>query len=151
MMHFFIKLWSKIQKILSNYQNLSNKQNNLITLTVHLKNNMCEFDAVMIKRNIETLFIRANFNCLSFAAQRAFMYMSSKWSDNISVTSDVHSAHSKSNLDVICFQCQEKEHYVNDCTKSNTNSNNIRVSAAAFSKKESVQLKFLCQWNDEQK
>ena len=65
--------------------------------------------------------------------------------------SDMHSAHSKNNSDVICFQCQEKEHYVNDCTKSNTNSNNIKMFITTSSKKESAQLKSLCQQNDEQK
>ena len=78
MMHLFIKLQPEIQKILFNYQNLSNKQNSLIALTVCLKNNMCEFDAVVIKRNVEALFIRTNFNHLFFAVQRAFIYASSK-------------------------------------------------------------------------
>ena len=150
-MHFFIKLQPEIQKILFNYQNLSNKQNSLIALTVCLKNNMCEFSTIMIKRNIKTLFIRTNFNCFSFAAWRTSMYTSSEQSNNTFMTSNVHSAHSKNNSDVICFQCQEKEHYVNDCTKSNTNSNNIRVFITVSSKKESAQLKSLHQWNNGQK
>ena len=65
--------------------------------------------------------------------------------------SDMHSAHSKNNSDVICFQCQEKEHYVNDCTKSNTNFNNIRVFITTSSKKENTQSKSLHQQNNEQK
>ena len=67
------------------------------------------------------------------------------------MTLNVHSAHSKNNSDIIYFQCQEREHYVNDCTKSNTNSNNIRMFTAVSSKKESVQSKSLHQWNNEQK
>ena len=150
-MHLFIKLQPEIQKILFNYQNLSNKQNSLIALTVHLKNNICEFSAVVIKRNIKTLFIRTNFNCFSFTMQRTSVHTSSKWSNNVSVTLNVYSACLKNNSDVICFQCQEKEHYVNNCTKSNTNFNNIRMSAAVSLKKENVQSKSLHQWNDGQK
>ena len=141
MMYFFIKLQSEIQKILFNYQNLSNKQNNLITLTVCLKNNMYKFNVIVIKRNTETLFIRTNSNCLSFTVQRAFMYTSSKWLNNISVMSNVYSVHSKNNSDMICFQCQEKRHYVNDCMKLNTNFNNIRVFTAASSKKKKCLIK----------
>ena len=112
---------------------------------------MCESDAVVIKRNVETLFTETNSNCFSFAVQRASVYVSSEQLNNIFVMLDVHSAHLKSNSDVIYFQCQEKEHYVNDCTKLNTNFNNIRMFTAASSKKESAQLKFLYWWNDEQK
>ena len=104
---------------------------------------MCEFDAVVIKRNVKTLFTEANFNCFFFAVQRASVHTSSKWLNNVFVTSDVHSAHLKSNLNVICFQCQEKEHYVNDCIKLNTNFNNIRVFITMSSKKESAQSKSL--------
>ena len=104
---------------------------------------MCEFDVIVIKRNIKTLSIRTNSNCFSFAAERTSVCTSSEQLNNIFVMSNVYSACSKGNSDVICFQCQEKEHYVNDCMKSNTNSNNIRVSAAVSSKKESVQLKSL--------
>ena len=117
----------------------------MIALIICLKNNMYKSDAVMIKRNIKTLFTEINSNCLFFAAQRASMYVSSEQSDNVFVMLDVHSAHSKNNSDVICFQCQEREHYVNDCTKSNTNSNNIRVFITISSKKENAQSKSLYQ------
>ena len=136
MMYLFIKLWSEIQKILFNYQNLSNKQNSLITLIICLKNNMYEFDTIIIKRNVKTLFIRTNFNCLFFTTQKASVHTSLKWSDNISVMLNVYNAHLKNNLNIIYFQCQEKKHYVNDCMKSNTNFNNIRVFTAASSKKK---------------
>ena len=103
MMHLFIKLQSEIQKFLFNYQNLSNKQNSLIALIVCLKNNMCKFNVIIIKRNIKTLFIRINFSCFSFAVRKAFTYTSSKQQNNISVTSDVYNAHLKNNSDIICF------------------------------------------------
>ena len=61
------------------------------------------------------------------------------------MTSNMYNAHLKSNSDIICFQYQKREHYVNNCTKLNTNSNNIDMFAAMSSKKENIQLKSLHQ------
>ncbi len=61
-MHFFTKLQSEIKKILLNYQNLSNQQNNLVTLITHLKNNICESDTMIVKKAEKNTYTRSTFN-----------------------------------------------------------------------------------------
>jgi aspartate carbamoyltransferase catalytic subunit len=52
-MHFFTKLQSEIRKILLNYQDLLNKQDSLITLTVQLKSNLHTPDAMKLKKTFD--------------------------------------------------------------------------------------------------
>jgi len=52
-MHFFTKLQSEIRKILLNYQDLLNKQNSLITLTVQLKSNLHTPDTTELKKTFD--------------------------------------------------------------------------------------------------
>jgi len=52
-MHFFTKLQSEIRKILLNYQDLSDKQNSLITLTAQLKSNLHTPDATELKKTFD--------------------------------------------------------------------------------------------------
>jgi len=78
-MHFFTKLWSKIRKILSNYQDLLNQQNSLVTLITHLKNNICESDTMIVKRTEKDICTRSTFNWTShFNNQRSMKHASHK-------------------------------------------------------------------------
>jgi len=52
-MHFFTRLQSEIRKILLNYQDLLNKQDSLITLTVQLKSNLCTPNAIKLKKTFD--------------------------------------------------------------------------------------------------
>jgi len=52
-MHFFTKLQSEIRKILLNYQDLSNKQDSLITLTAQLKSNLYTPDTMKLKKTFD--------------------------------------------------------------------------------------------------
>jgi len=52
-MHFFTKLQSEIRKILLNYQDLSDKQDSLITLTAQLKNNLHTSDTTELKKTFD--------------------------------------------------------------------------------------------------
>jgi len=52
-MHFFTRLQSEIRKILLNYQDLLNKQDSLITLTVQLKSNLHTPDAMKLKKTFD--------------------------------------------------------------------------------------------------
>jgi len=52
-MHFFTKLQSEIRKILLNYQDLSDKQDSLIALTVQLKSNLHTSDATVMKKTFD--------------------------------------------------------------------------------------------------
>ncbi len=52
-MHFFTRLRSEIRKILLNYQDLLNKQDSLITLTVQLKSNLHTPDAMKLKKTFD--------------------------------------------------------------------------------------------------
>jgi len=52
-MHFFTKLQSEIKKILLNYQDLSDKQNSLIALTVWLKSNLHTLNAMKLKKTFD--------------------------------------------------------------------------------------------------
>ena len=61
-MHFFTKLQSEIKKTLLNYQDLLNQQNNLVILIVHLKNNICESDTMIVKRTEKDICTKSIFN-----------------------------------------------------------------------------------------
>jgi len=52
-MHFFTKLQSKIRKILLNYQDLSDKQDSLITLTAQLKSNLYAPNTMKLKKTFD--------------------------------------------------------------------------------------------------
>jgi len=52
-MHFFTKLQSEIRKILLNYQDLSDKQDSLITLTAQLKSNLHTFNTTELKKTFD--------------------------------------------------------------------------------------------------
>jgi len=60
-MHFFTKLQFEIKKILLNYQNFLNQWDNLITLITHLKNNICESDATVVKKAEKNIWIKNTF------------------------------------------------------------------------------------------
>ena len=66
---------------------------------------------------------------------------------NTASKSSIFVNYSKTNSDVICYWCQAKKHYVNDCIKSVSNST-INVTAVTQSKNEKVLLKSLCQCNE---
>jgi len=53
MMHFFTRLQSEIKKILLNYQDLSDKQDSLITLTVQLKSNLHALNTMKLKKTFD--------------------------------------------------------------------------------------------------
>jgi len=52
-MHFFTRLQSEIRKILLNYQDLLNKQDSLITLTVQLKSNLHTSNTMKLKKTFD--------------------------------------------------------------------------------------------------
>jgi len=52
-MHFFTKLQSEIRKILLNYQDLSDKQDSLITLTAQLKSNLHTPNTTELKKTFD--------------------------------------------------------------------------------------------------
>ncbi len=57
-MHFFTKLQLEIRKILLNYQDLSDKQDSLITLTAQLKSNLHTLNATELKKTFDDLCSR---------------------------------------------------------------------------------------------
>ncbi len=79
-MHFFTKLRSEIRKILLNYQDLLNKQNSLITLTVQLKSNLHTPDATESKKTFDDSHSRnTSGRAFSSIDQRLFEQTSLKW------------------------------------------------------------------------
>ncbi len=151
-MHFFTRLQSEIKKILLNYQDLLNKQNSLITLTVQLKSNLHAFNATELKKTFDDSCSR-NTSGWAFSSidQRLSEQTSLRQWDNISVTSSSSFFHSRTRSDVTCYHCQEKGHYSSNCIKSMNNSNKIHIFSVTSSKKENVMLRSQCWHNEEQK
>ncbi len=72
-MHFFTKLQSEIKKILLHYQDLLNKQNSLIILTVQLKSNLHTSNAIKLKKTFDGSCSRNTLSqAFSFINQRLF-------------------------------------------------------------------------------
>ncbi len=61
-MHFFTKLQLKIRKTLLNYQDLSDKQDSLVALTVQLKSNLCAPDATVMKKTFDDSCLKNTFD-----------------------------------------------------------------------------------------
>jgi len=138
-MHFFTKLQSEIRKILLNYQDLSDKQNSLITLTAQLKSNLHTPNATELKKTFDGSCSR---NTSGWAFSSIDWRLSEQtplrqW-DNTNVTSSSSSFCSRARLNVTCYRCQEKGHYSSDCTKPMNNSNKIHISSMTSSKKENI-------------
>jgi len=70
----------------------------------------------------------------------------SQW-DNINATLSSFFFHSRARLNVICYCCQEKDHYSNNCIKSMNNSNKIHIFSVTSLKKENVMSKPQC-WHN---
>jgi len=151
-MHFFTKLQLKIKKILLNYQDLSDKQDSLITLTVQLKSNLHTLNAMKLKKTFDDSYSR-NTSGWAFSSidWRLSEQTSLRQWNNINVTSSSSSFCLRTRLNVICYHCQEKGHYSSDCTKSMNNSNKIHIFSVASSKKENIMLKPQCWHNEGQK
>jgi len=151
-MHFFTKLWFEIKKILLNYQDLSNQQNNLVTLITHLKNNICESDTMIVKKTEKNICIRSAFNQTShFNNWRSMKHVLHKWWNNTDEKSDSFFLYLRTRSDVICYCCQERNYYVSNYIKLINNLNNICISVISQSKKENISLKSQHWWNKEQK
>ncbi len=129
-----------------------NKQNSLITLTVQLKSNLHTPDTTELKKTFDGSCSR-NTSGRTFSSidQRLSEQTSLKWWGNISATSSSSFFCSRARLNVICYCCQKKDHYLSDCTKSMNNSNKIHIFSVASSKKENVTLRPQCQCNEEWK
>jgi len=152
MMHFFMKLQSEIKKILLNYQDLSNQQDSLMTLVTHLKNNFHKFDTMIVKKSEKDICTRNVFNWTShFNDWRSVKHALCKQQNNIDEKSDSFFLHLKTKLNVICYHCQEKNHYANNYIKSINNLNHICISVTSQSKKKNISLKSQCQQNKKQK
>ena len=150
MMHLFIKLWSEIRKILFNYQDLCISWESLIVLTAHLEKNLHKFfDTQSKKLNDEQSKIIQSWSAHS-RIWWVINFTSVKHNINTAFKSSIFISHSKTNSDVICYQCQVKRHYANDCIKSVSNST-TNVTAVTQSKNEKVLLKSLCWCNKRQR
>jgi len=123
-----------------------------MTLITHLKNNLCEFDAMIAKKTEKDTYTRSVFNWTSyFNNWRSMKHASHKWWNNIDEKSDSFFLHLKARSDVICYYCQEKDHYASNYIKLMNNFNNICISAVSQSKKKNISLKSQCWQNKEQK
>jgi len=151
-MHFFTKLQSEIRKILLNYQDLSDKQNSLITLTAQLESNLCAPNATELKKTFDGPCTRNTSDWVFSSIDRRLSEQTSlrQW-DNTNVTSSSSSFCSRARSNVTCYCCQEKGHYSSDCTKPINNSNKIHISSVASSKKENATSRPQCWCNKERK
>jgi len=77
-MHFFTKLQLEIKKVLLNYQDLLNKQNSLIILTVQLKSNLHTFNAMKLKKTFDG-------SCLRNTSGQAFSSIDQRRSEQTSL------------------------------------------------------------------
>jgi len=103
---------------LSNYQDLLNWQNSLVTLITYLKNNIYESDTMIVKKAEKNICTKNTFNWTShFNDWRSMKHVLHKWWNNINEKSDSFFLHLKTRLNVTCYHCQEKNHYANDCIK----------------------------------
>ncbi len=147
-MHFFTKLQSEIRKILLNYQDLSDKQDSLIALTVQLKSNLHTSNAMKLKKTFDDSHSR-NTSGWAFSSidWRLFEQTSLRQWDNINVTSSSSFFHLRARSDVTCYHCQEKGHYSSDCTKPMNNLNKIHIFSVTSSKKENITSRPQCWCN----
>ena len=142
MMHLFIKLQSEIRMTLFNYQDLSISWESLIALTAHLKRNLCKLFSTQSKKlggeQSEITQSQSVHSRIWWVMNFTLM----KHNINAASKSSTFMNHSKTNLNVTCYQCQAKSHYTSDCTKS-VNSFNINLAAVTQSKNKKVLLKSL--------
>ena len=150
MMHLFIKLWSEIRKTLFNYQDLFISWESLIVLTTHLERNLCELFDTHSKKSDDEQFKIIQSQSVHFRIWWVIKFMLMKCNMNTAFKSSIFINCSKTNLDIICYQCQAKRHYANDCIKSVSNSS-INVTAVTQFKNEKVLLKSLCWCNERQR
>ncbi len=150
-MHFFTRLRSEIRKILLNYQDLLNKQDSLIALTVQLKSNLHTPNTTELKKTFDDSHSR-NTSDWAFSSidWRLSEQTSLRQWGNINVTSSSSFFCSRTRLNAICYHCQEKGHYSSDCTKSMNNSNKIHIFSVTSLKKENITLRPQC-WHNEKK
>ena len=150
MMYLFIKLWSEIRKILFNYQDLSISWESLIVLTAHLERNLHKLFSTQSKKLDDEQFKIIQSQSVHSRIWWVINFMLMKHNMNTASKSSIFINHSKINSDVICYWCQAKKHYANNCIKSVSNSI-INVTAVTQSKNEKVLLKSLCWCNKRQR
>ena len=150
MMYLFIKLWSEIRKILFNYQDLSISWESLIVLTAHLERNLCELFSIQSKKLDDERFKIIQSQSAHSRIWWVIDFTLMKHNMNAAFKSSIFINCSKTNSDVICYQCQARRHYANNCIKSVSNST-INVTAVTQSKNEKALLKSLCWCNERQR
>ena len=147
MMHLFIKLWSEIRKTLFNYQDLSISWESLIVLTTHLERNLCKSFSTQNKKLDDEQFKIIQTQSVHSKTWWVINFTLAKHNMNTASKSSTFMNCSKTNSDIICYQCQAKGHYANNCTKSVSNFI-INVTAVTQSKNEKALSKSLCWCNE---
>ena len=119
-----------------------------MTLTAQLKSNLQEENTLKIKCNQsfkssdkkkQSSKSYLN-NCYAFSEKQ----MKSK--NNAEFKSTEQSADDRDKFNITCYNCDKKDHYTNECTRSLRNLNKISVSFITASKNEEVSMQTLhCQ------
>ena len=132
--HLFTWLCQQICMTLMNYQELSDSQNALLSLTLWLKNNLLKLITVKLKAISISHKVRQHSEMPKLKTSIANeMKMKHKWENKVKTTP--HSSTDKDKSNITCYKCQKKEHYVNECSDRDFNLNKLSVSTVLTSKK----------------
>ena len=124
-----------------------------MAFTAQLKSNLQEGDTSKIKcsqsskssdKKKWSLKSYSN-NCYAFSEKQ----MKSK--NNAEFKSTEQSADDRDKFNITCYNCDKKDHYTNECTRSLRNLNKISVSFITASKNEEVSMQASHCWDTVQK
>ena len=131
-----------------NYQELSDSQNALLSLTSQLKNNLLELITVKLKATFISHKVRQHSEVFKLKTSIASKTKTKcKWEDKIKTTPCSSTDKNKSNI--TCYKCQKKEHYVNECSDRDFNLNKLSVLTVSMSKKDWVSMITSHHWDTE--
>ena len=133
-----------------NYQEFSDSQNALLSLTSQLKNNLLRLTTVKLKANSISYKVRQNSEIpKSKTLITTKMKTKCKWEDKTKTTP--YSSTDKDKLNITYYKYQKKKHYVNECSDKDYNLNKLSVSIVSTLKKDWVSMITLHHWDTELK